>query len=496
MNKILKSMLLDIAKRCGWAGSETDFEAMRTHILASKYAKVIQVDGKPVDVKTVEIVDDPAPETLSFKSVAAPSTPAANPTDDNATIIKAAVAEAVKGFANSGNPNRSIADNVTVTPVEELYFKSQPRAFKSGFQTAKKFQTYFYANVLGKTAEFANAEPVIAARKRLAEDPAMKAYGSNTPSGGGALTFMEFHPDLIANVNQFGACRKLGKVFPMSQETAFYPVREGIHTLTYPQQNNAISQSTGVTYRNIQLTAKTGTTIVKLSKQLIWDANIGVVDDMFSEIARCIAYTEDLEFFTGAGENTLANIRGYTNRFIGGGYLGAGTWTSVAHAAGYTALGMSDAASTMAQIVQTLAKVPTYARQNMVITCTPQTSATLFTRLGQAQGGVTFGETVQYGFVQKFLGIPIIENNVMTTLDDAGSGTIKFLVGDFSRSALIGDRMGVELDANEYIYWDSNSVGLKGTIRHDMAIHDVGDALVAGQGGTGRVGPVVCGAEA
>lgn len=506
MHKITKSDFLAIAKRCGWAGSETDYEAMRTHILASKYARSIQdANGASIDVKAVSIVDEPAPEPFTVKTVADNSTATnvnpksdsfANPTNDIQTLVNAAVANATKGFTpGNGNPNRAIAvDTVTVTPIEELNFKSQARHIKSGYLQAKKFQTHLYANVFGNTPQMMNHPEVVAARKRLAEDPIYKAYGSSTNAGGGALTFMEFVPDLIANVNQFGACRKLAKVFPMSQETAFYPVRQGIHALTYQQQNVAVTPSTSVTYSNVQLTAKTGTCIVQLSKQLVWDANISVVDDMFGEIARCIAYTEDLEFFTGAAQASYAGIRGYTNRFIGGGYTGGGTWTAVTHAATAAALGTTDSATTMAEVSAVLAKVPSYARQNMAITCTPQVAARIFMRLAAAQGGVTWTETQNYGYVMKFLGIPIVENNVMTAVDDAGSGTIKFLVGDFSKSAIIGDRMGVELDANDSVYWTSNGVGLKGTIRHDMVIHDVGDTASGGDN-AGRLGPVAAGYE-
>lgn len=505
MNRITKSEFLSVAKAAGWTGSETDYEAMRTFVLASKYARLIKDPaGNSIDVKSVDIVDDAPPAPIVAKTVADNSTAQnvnpksdtfANQTSDIQTLITKAVQDAVKGYQPSGNPNRAVTvDTVTVTPIEELAFKSQCRNIKSGYAQAKKFQTYLYANVFGRNPQMFDHPAVLDAKKRLAEDPVYKAYGSSTNAGGGALTFMEFVPDLIANVNQFGASRKIAKVFQMNQETAFYPVRQGIHTLSYAQQNTAITPSTGVTYSNVQLTAKTGTCIVQLSKQLVWDANISVVDDMFGEIARCIAYTEDLELFTGAAEATNAGIRGYTNRFIGGGYTGAGTWTAVTHAAGAAAVGATDSATTMAEVSAVLGLVPSYARQNMVITCTPQVSARTFMRLSAAQGGVTWAETERYGFVQKFLGIPIIENNVMTAIDNAGSGVIKFLVGDFSKSAILGDRMGVELDANDSVYWTSNGVGLKGIIRHDIAVHDVGDATT-GQSGTGRVGPVVAAYE-
>ena len=51
-----------------------------------------------------------------------------------------------------------------------------------------------------------------------------------------------------------------------------------------------------------------------------------------------------------------------------------------------------------------------------------------FIRLAAAQGGVTWAETQEYGYVMKFLGKPVIENNVMNSTTDAAN-TIDILFG-------------------------------------------------------------------
>jgi HK97 family phage major capsid protein len=99
------------------------------------------------------------------------------------------------------------------------------------------------------------------------------------------------------------------------------------------------------------------------------------------------------------------------------------------------------------------------------------------------QGGVTFQETADLGYVMKYFGIPIIENNVMNSNNSTGTNTIDLLFGNFQRAALLGDRMGVELDVSDQRYWDENNIGIRGIIRHDINVHDVGS--------TSRVGPVV-----
>lgn len=478
-----------LAKQLGYSGSTSfaDVEAMRKHIVGT--GRVVNDESGPINFTDLKILDD-APLVIKTGSAATVETKAAaNPTSDIDTIVKAAVAKALAERPERPNFNGAASGEFTVTDGDERMFKAKKRHFMD-YEQAKKFRHHLITGVLGKTAEYANSPLVAKERKRAETDRVIKAYTSSTQAGGGATTFMEFNPDLIANLNTYGTARKLAKVTEMNEEQMFIPVRTGIHTLYYPQQASTVTQSTGVTYSNVQLSVKTGICIVKVSKQLIQDSNIGFIDDQFGEIARCIAFTEDTEMFTAAGEATYANIRGLANRFTGGGYTGAGTWTSIAHAAGSVAGGADATAHTMTQLTSAIGAVPTYARPGMAIACTPQITDIVFRRLALAQGGVTMKETAEFGNIPTFQGIPIIENNVMNTLGVAAANTVDFYIGNFSRGILLGDRMGVELDANEYIYWDSHCVGLKGSIRHDINVHDVGDATT-GQSGTGRIGPIV-----
>ena len=479
-----------LAKQLGYTGSTSfaDVEAMRKHIVGT--GRVVNDETGPINFADLKVLDD-APLVIKTGNAAPiePKSAPANPTSDLDTIVKNAVSKALEGAINRPNFNAAASGEMTVVDGDERMFKATKRHF-SDYDQAKKFRHYLITGVLGKTAEYANSPLVKREQKRAEGDRVLKAYTSSTQAGGGATTFMEFNPDLIANLNTFGAARKLAKVTQMNEEQMFVPVRTGIHTLYYPQQASTVTQSTGVTYSNVQLSVKTGICIVKVSKQLIQDSNIGFVDDQFGEIARCIAFTEDTEMFTAAGEATYANIRGLANRFTGGGYTGAGTWTAISHAAGSVAGGTDAKSHTITNIVQAIGKVPTYARPGMVIACTPQITDLVFRRLSLAQGGVTMKETLEYGTIPMFQGIPIIENNVMNDQDVAASNTVDFYIGNFQRGILLGDRMGVELDANEYIYWDSHCVGLKGSIRHDINVHDIGDATTS-QSGTGRVGPIV-----
>lgn len=456
-----------------FTGDENDLNAVKTFIADS--GRVVKgSDGETINWKTAMIEADEPLVIKTVSSTAALQTITAPDTNDLATIVKSAVDDATKGLRERPNFNGATDPNlqVSVKSVEESIWECSPKHFRD-FKTADRFRDYFLGGVLGKTAQFANEPSVVAARKRWNDSPITKAYGSNTQAGGGALTFMEFIPDLIQNVLQYGVSRKLAQVWPMSQEQAVIPKMTGIHTLTYPQQNATATQSTGVSYSNVTLNAKTGICIVKLAKQLVQDANIMVLDNVMQQIARTVAYTEDVELLTANGQPEFGGCVGVNARFAGisstlvaGGAVSGGTAAT------------AFASTTMTMITALLGVLPDYARNGAVWVCNPVFLGTL-ARLGQAQGGVTFQETMQYGYVPMFLGKPVLTSNVLSAAPST-QYTPYLLYGDFKRGAVIGDRFGLELDATDIRYWDDFAVGVRGVIRHDVNVHDVGDATNAG----------------
>lgn len=473
MNKIKFADFLAVAKGLGYSGGESagDTEAIRAFIV-SKNVEIKNQSGSVLDMKALVVESEP----IVIKTTEAqPETKAVNTTDDVETIVKSKVDAALKaaGVGSKTNPNAAVSDvSVTVTPVEEVIYNGTRKHFRD-YKTACRFRDLLLSKIYGSVPEYMGLDTVKSATKRWNEHPTTKAYVSSNQAAGGALTFMEFIPDLIANVLQYGVSRKLAQVWPMNQEQAFIPKMTGIHTLTYPQQASTASQSTGVNYSNVALTAKTGITIVKASRQLVDDANILVVDNIFQQIARTVAYTEDQELLTANGEATLGGCIGVVGRF---------TNIGITSAAGCVAGGGSMSAHTMTNIATLMGKLPNYAREGAVFVCNPYFQSVLI-RLAAAQGGVTWTETQQYGYVPMFLGKPVLDANVLNATDSTGTNTIDLLYGDFKRACAIGDRMGLQLDVSDQRYWDDYSIGIRGVIRHDVVTHDVGD--------TSNAGPVV-----
>ncbi len=479
--------LLALAKKHGFGGVETDTEALKKH-MAECGQKYADSAGLEIDFKNLTLEQEPAKVlTLDLKK-AVGSEIESKQTGINPSDLKALVMSGVEDALKSAGvePKRpgfggAIRDvPVTVKSADEIIYEGNQKrgitAFKS-VETARLWRDYFLAEVCGATPQYARHSTVADARKRLDLNPLTKAYATAPNAAGGALVWGEFMPDLLNNVLQYGVARRLAKVVPMGSESLTLPVKEGIHTLNYPQQGDTIPQSTGVTYRNVNLTAKDGSTIVKVTRRLLQDASLNFMDDAFKEIARCVAFTEDYELFMANAEAAYGNMVGIIPKFTVAGYFG----NTITTAAGRVTGGGNWSGHTNAHLAELLGKIPQYARPNAVFTCTPEFQQ-VFVKLAQAQGGVTYKETEGYGYLPYYFGRPIIENNVMNSTADTATTTIDLLYGDFSRAALHGDRMGLEIDVSDQRYWDENNIGIRGIIRHDINVWDVGS--------TSRVGPI------
>lgn len=470
MQSIKFADFLAIAKTLGYTGATSpgDVEAIRAFIVGTK--KIVNnTEGKAIDWATVVVENEP----LVVKTATVTETPAVNPTSDIETIVKARVDAELAKARPSNNPNAAIADpyaNLTVIDTEEALYNTSRKHFRD-FKTAKRFRDLLTVKMGQAKPEFLDNPRYIEARKRISEDPVTKAYGTTTQGGGGALAFQQFIPDVIQNFVQYGVSRRLAQVWPMTQETAFIPKQVGIQTVTYPQQGSTISQTTGVTFSNVQLTAKTGTAIIKASMQLMQDANILIANNFMEQLSRAFAYVEDQMLINANGEANYGGCVGLVQRFLG--------VSSTLVAPGNVIGGSSWDGHTMTHFSTLLGVLPDYARPNAAFLCHPAFLGTM-ARLGQAQGGVTFKETTEYGYVAQFMGIPVITSNVFASTNAGSNLQIDCMLGDFKRAAAIGDRMGLQLDVSDQRYWDDYSIGIRGVIRHDVQVHDVGTTSAAG----------------
>lgn len=469
-----------IALALAYTGSQTDPAAVKA-FLVEKNPEVIDPATKSrVDFKALEIET----EAKSFTLPLTPSTPAAPalPPADEGTKLKAMVAEELKRLGVV-KPNRPGAISETqigsVKSAAERHYENQAKSgktFFSDYGTALACKHWLGSKVGQWTQQ---ADTYQHEWKRFNEVCQTKAYDTTSTTGGSALVPDLFIPDLIRNVLEFGTARKIAKVIQMGEADVYLPRRTGGLTGTYPNQNTAGTAS-NATYDNVTLHAKDFMVLCQASRQIMQDTGIPLMEATMEEIALCVATQEDNIYFTGNGSATYAGMTGFEYKY-----------GVTATDGGYVVVGGADAtAHTDAQVNAAFARLPQYARKRAIITCSPLISSTVFGRLAQSSpGGLTFAEIEGLGWVQKWRGVPIIENNSMSSIPDAAStgragftagDQIDFLLGDFARAALIGDRLGLEVEMDPSPGFTSNSVYIRGIVRHDVNVHSVGTSTAAG----------------
>jgi HK97 family phage major capsid protein len=198
------------------------------------------------------------------------------------------------------------------------------------------------------------------------------------------------------------------------------------------------------------------------------------------EMAYSIAIAEDNAVLVGDGSATYGGMTGFERKY-----------GVTATDGGYVVVGGADAtAHTAAQLNTAIGRLPSYARKNAVWCVHPTIKANVFDRLADSTpGGLTLGELTGFGLVQKWKGIPIIENQSMSSVLDANATNragftagdqIDILLGDFSRAALFGERMQVQLETDMSVGFASYSIAFRGVVRHDVNVHSVGSSTAAG----------------
>lgn len=493
-----KKSLADLRALCaanGYTGKD-DAASMKAWAVEQNFALVI--DGSEVEIKDIEFADDKPRKVVSLPAQKSTEPAATKPEPVDLDLkIKAAVSETLKGL-NVGQPTRPGAAGGAVTHVksmEQRMYEDRIKQFsgKSGksvgakpffadYETALLFKSYFAQQYTGALGNYEAADQHRAKFLKLHEDIVGKAYSTTSVTGGAALMPELFVPDLIRNVNEAGIARKLAKVIQMPVGKVVIPRRTGGTSGAFQTENSAVTAS-NATYDNVTLDAETYISIAIASEQAISDAGLSIIDLTMQEFATEIAQKEDDCLLIGDGTATYGGMTGFES---------TSKYGTTATDGGNVVVGGADAtAHTHAQLCNAIARVPGYARKNMVITCTPTIKSTIFDRLATATaGGMTLTELVGFGLVDAYMNVPIIQNYSMSSVTDAGSTArgkgftagdqIDFLIGDFSRACLFGDRMAVEMSMSRERGFDAYSVYLRAVDRFDTVVHSVGTSSTAG----------------
>lgn len=309
--------------------------------------------------------------------------------------------------------------------------------------------------------------------KQWCRDNGMKierAMGEATNIGGGALVPTEMMNAIIDLREEFGVFRQWAQLVPMASDTLTWPRRVGGLTAYFTPENTAGTESQGQ-WDNINLVAKKLMVLTRLSTELEEDAIVSVADLMTREIAYAFATKEDQCGFNGDGSLTYGGIRGVTNLLIDGNH-NAG---KVAATSGHNLLSEVDAID----ITALMGTLPKYAHARAKFYCSQMCFATVFERLIATAGGnsvSTLDGEIQY----RYLGFPIVISQTLPATAGTLANVIMFLFGDLELAAAIGERRVATIRRSEDAFFTSDQIGILGTERVDINVHDLGDNTNAG----------------
>lgn len=394
-------------------------------------------------------------------------------------VIEEMVAKTVKSALKTMADENKKSPAKIFQPNEEKAFKipatvrrwGNLQAFKTdknftADEKAYRFGNWFFATLGSqKSIDFCSQYGI----------PLIKGMTEGLNTAGGYLVPPELDNTILELLLVYGAFRPNARTLPMLRDTKQFNRMTGELTAYFVGEAAAGTES-NLTYDQIQLVAKKIKTTTLISQELSEDAIISVADEVANKIGRAFAYKEDICGFNGDGTSTYGGIFGVIPRLSalngvddGGGFvLGAGNLLSEI---------------TLANLNSCVSITPSYARMGAKWYCTPTVWDSVVSRLLYAAGGNTL-TNLQGGSGQQLMGYPWVPVEVMVTAD--ANSQVIILFGNLAQAATLGDRREVQIayttegTVGSVSTFDTDQIGIKGTERFDINVHDVGTASAAG----------------
>ncbi|HXG66981.1 MAG TPA: phage major capsid protein [Blastocatellia bacterium] len=295
----------------------------------------------------------------------------------------------------------------------------------------------------------------------------VKTMKESVATSGGYLVPSEFDNDLIDLRERHGVFRRNARIVPMMRDTKSIGRRTAGLTAYFTGEAAAVTESEKG-WDLVTLTARKLMTLTRVSSELEEDIMVALGDDLAGEIAYAFANKEDECGFNGDGTSAFGGIVGVREKLKG---LDA----TIANIAGLVvASGNQYSEITLNDFNSVVGRLPEYADgPNTKWYCSRFFWATVMQRLAVAAGGVT-AEEIEGRRMRTFLGYPVEVTQVMPKVE--ANSQVCCLFGDLRQAARFGDRRQTVISMSEHRYFDTDEIGVKGTERFDIVVHDVGNA--------------------
>jgi HK97 family phage major capsid protein len=292
-----------------------------------------------------------------------------------------------------------------------------------------------------------------------------RALSSNDNAKGAVFIPETFASTVIRLVDQFTAIPQQANVIPMSSNTLYIPRRTGGNTAYFVNDNTETTASDMAT-DNVLLSTKDCRVATRVPNSLIEDSVIDLAGLVAQEFALALSRKIDDAGFAGDGTSTHGGIRGIQWRFENESLAGEND-------SGESSL----SALTIDDFVETVGKLPSYARPTAAWYVTPQVYSTCMLPL-MLEKGLSAAEIAGGVSEGRFLGYPVYFNNSMRTAPT--SDQVVALFGDMKMSTHFGLRSQIAVRASTDRYIEFDQSYFVASVRFDIITSDIGDATTAG----------------
>jgi HK97 family phage major capsid protein len=284
---------------------------------------------------------------------------------------------------------------------------------------------------------------------------------------GGFLVPEEMEAAVIDLREEYGVFRREARIVPMASDTKIVPRRTSGVTAYFVAENGAVTAS-DKGWDQVNLTARKLAVLCKYSSELAEDAIIDIGDDLTNEIAYAFANKEDECGWNGTGTSTYGHITGVLPSVLAGSVYDGIT--------GNTAFSTIDLADFEAMV----GKLPQYAEANAKWYISRAGYYASMARLMDAGGGNNITDLAGGTRAPMFLGYPVVFTQVLNSTLTAQVSTKLLAFGDLRQAAILGNRRGLGVKISDQRYLEYDQIGILGTERFDINVHEIGTATVAG----------------
>ena len=271
--------------------------------------------------------------------------------------------------------------------------------------------------------------------------PLHNVLSESVDADGGYLVPEEFEHQIITGLDEVNVIRSLSKVITTHHDRKI-PISVGHSVATWTAENAAYTES-NPTFGQKQIDAFKLTDLIRISVELLQDAEFDLESYIAAEFARAFGIAEEQAFCVGTGTNQPTGI-----------------FTANGGTVGVTANATN--AITVDEVISLVYALKAPYRKNAVFLMNDATVA-LLRKLKDNNGAYLWQPSVQAGQPDKLLGYPLYTSPYAPTVE---ASALAVAFGDF-KNYWIGDRMGRTVQRLNELYATNGQVGYVATERVD-----------------------------